>query len=55
MDYRHYYGSANVKNVVYNLVIVILGVFAKLRKTTISFVMFVRPHGTTRLPLDGFS
>ena len=35
-----------------------LGVFAKLQKTTISFVMFVclsvSPHGTTRLPLDGF-
>ena len=34
--------------------------FEKLRKKwTISFVMFVRlsvrPHGTTRLPLDGFS
>jgi hypothetical protein len=32
-----------------------LSVFAKLRKTTISFAMFVRmsvrPHGTTRLPL----
>ena len=35
-----------------------LGAFAKLRKATISFVMSVclsvRPHGTTRLPLDGF-
>ena len=29
--------------------------FAKLRKATISFVMPVRPHVTTRLPLDGFS
>jgi len=32
---------------------------AKLLKATISFVMSdrlsVRPHGTTRLPLDGFS
>ena len=28
---------------------------AKLRKMTISFVMSVCPHGTTRLPLDGFS
>ena len=32
---------------------------AKLRKATISFVRSVRPsvcpHGTTRLPLDGFS
>ena len=33
----------------------VLGAFAKLRKATISFVMSVRPHGTTRLPLDGFS
>ena len=36
-----------------------LGAFAKLRKATISFVMpvrlSVRPHRTTRLPLDGFS
>jgi hypothetical protein len=36
-----------------------LGAFAKLSKATISFVMYVRPsvhpHGTTRLPLDGFS
>jgi hypothetical protein len=40
-----------------------LGAFAKLRKVTVSFVMFVcssvclsvYPDGTTRLPLDGFS
>jgi len=36
-----------------------LGAFAKLRKASISCVMSVRlfvcPHGTTRLPLDGFS
>jgi hypothetical protein len=31
------------------------GAFSKLRKTTINFVMSVRPHGTTRRPLDGFS
>ena len=31
-----------------------LGPFAKLRKATISFVMSVCPHGTTRLPLNGF-
>jgi len=31
------------------------GTFAKLRKTTISFLTFVRPHQTTQLPLDGFS
>jgi hypothetical protein len=37
---------------------VILGALAKLRKTTISFIMLVHPsvcpHGTTLLPLDGF-
>jgi hypothetical protein len=27
----------------------------ELRSATISFVMSVRPHGTTGLPLDGFS
>ena len=32
----------------------ILGVFAKLRKATISFVLSARPHGTTLIPLDGF-
>ena len=30
-----------------------LGAFAKLWKATVSFVMSVRPHETTRLPLDG--
>ena len=33
----------------------ILSAFAKLRKTCISSVISVRPHGTTRFPLDGFS
>ena len=34
----------------------VLGAFAKFRKAPINFVMSVlRPHGTTRLPLDGFS
>jgi hypothetical protein len=36
-----------------------LGAFAKSRKATITFVLSVRPsvrpHGRTRLPLDGFS
>jgi hypothetical protein len=31
-----------------------LGAFAKLRKATISFVMSVRAHGKTWLPVDGF-
>jgi hypothetical protein len=31
-----------------------LGAFVEMRKATISF-MSVCPHGTTRLPLDGFS
>ena len=33
----------------------LLGAFAKLWEASISFVVSVRPHGTTRLPLDGFS
>ena len=39
-----------------------IGAFAKLQQVTISFVMscrsvclYVCPHGTTQLPLDGFS
>jgi len=32
-----------------------LGALEKLRKATISLVRSVRPHGTTRLPLEGFS
>jgi hypothetical protein len=36
-----------------------LGYFAKLQKATIGVVMFVRlsfrPHGTIRLPLEGFN
>ena len=32
-----------------------LGAFAKLRKATLSLVISVRPHWTTRLPLNGFS
>ena len=32
-----------------------LGASAKLRKATLSLVTSVRLHGTTRLPLDGFS
>jgi len=40
---------------VFLLVYVILGALVKLRKATIGFVMSVRPHGTTRPPLDGFS
>jgi hypothetical protein len=31
-----------------------LGAFATLRKETVSYLKIVRPHGTTRLPLDGF-
>jgi hypothetical protein len=37
----------------------VLGALVKLRKAAISFFMSVgvsvRPHGTTRFPLDGFS
>jgi len=28
---------------------------AKFQKATISFIMSIRLHGTTQLPLDGFS
>jgi hypothetical protein len=38
-----------------DVVFVLLGAFAELAKATISFVTSVRPHGTTRLPLDEFS
>jgi len=35
------------------------GAFAKMRKATVSFIvsvcLSVSPHGTTRLPLGGFS
>jgi len=37
-----------------HLLLSFLGTFAKLRRTTIRFFMSVCPHGTTRLPLDGF-
>jgi len=33
----------------------VLGAFVKLRKATVNFVTSVRPHGTARLPLGGFS
>jgi len=33
----------------------LLGAFTDLRKATFSFVMSALPHGTTLLPLDGFS
>jgi len=31
-----------------------LDAFAELPKETLSFVMPIRPHGTTRFPADGF-
>jgi hypothetical protein len=34
---------------------ILLSAFAKLRIATIDFVMSVRPHGITRLSMDGFS
>jgi hypothetical protein len=49
------HGQQNIKieKVIY------LGAFAKLRKATIGIVLSVRPsfrpHGTSRLPVDGFS
>ena len=38
-----------------NHVIMFLGMFTKLQKVTISFVMSVRPVGATCFPLDRFS
>ena len=35
--------------------ITLSGTFTNLWKTTVSFIMFVRPHGTSHLSLDGFS
>ena len=32
-----------------------LGAFVKLRRATISYIMSVCPHRTTRLPLEGFT
>jgi len=32
----------------------VVGAFAKLQQATNSFVMYISPYGTTRLPLDGF-
>ena len=32
-----------------------MGAFEKSRKVTITSVVSVRPHGTTRLPMPGFS
>jgi hypothetical protein len=44
------------QNNIYYVSEAFLGAFAKLQKAAISFVMSlclsVRPHGTTRLPLD---
>ena len=39
----------------HRLMIQFLDTFAKLRKAIVSFVMSVRPHEKTWLPLDGFS
>jgi hypothetical protein len=35
-------------------VTVLEGAFVNLRKATVSFVMSVSPHGTARLPQNGF-
>ena len=56
---RHNLGNVVVKNANYEaLSCVCLDLLAKFGEPTISFVMYVRPsisHGTTQLPLDGFS
>jgi len=59
--YRHSYHNSSVKSVknLAQLPCLALGALEKLRKANISFVMSVRPsifpHGTTGLPLYGFS
>jgi len=40
---------------IFSINIKFLGTFAKWQKVTVSFVMCVRPHGTTRLALDAVS
>ena len=46
---------AGVQPAVRNYVTSYVGAFAKLRKASVSFVMYFRPHSTTLLPLDGFT
>ena len=51
-------GSKPYESMMLCIVHAFLGAFAKLRKGTISFVMSVRPsrpHGTTRIAMDGFA
>jgi len=48
VEYYYYYYSIKFMH----LYIV---AFAKFRKWAVTFVMSVRSHATTRLPLDGFS
>ena len=51
-------GTGHVNSFLNTMGKLFLGAFARLRKTSVSFIMSVcssvRPHGTTRLPLDGF-
>ena len=46
--------SLGFKRLIINVTTVIFWSFVKLRKATIN-VKSVRPHETTRLPIDGFS
>jgi hypothetical protein len=56
-------GRAHIENFIKNplslncslVMYLFLNVFTKLLKAAMSFVMSVRPHGTTRITLDGFS
>lgn len=47
-------GMHNIKSFNIAHLFFFLGAFGKLRTATISFVISVRPHWKTRLPLDGF-
>jgi hypothetical protein len=58
----HQYATGYVSNIVAHLILIhqqFMDAFAKLRKVTVSFVMFVRlsirPHGKISAPVHGFS
>jgi len=54
VEYTFVSNNQNFK-LFFNSIWWVLGAFEKLRNETMTFVVSVLPHGTTRLPLDGFS
>ena len=50
-----YTACFNVTKYTFRHTVCLLGAFGKLGKVTVNFFLCVPPHGTTRLPLDGFS